>query len=162
MDEIRCAVEIRQDESGNRLMGVLLPFATQASDRPELFENGSLTWPAEGLVLRRQHRRDQPILKFIPIEADGQLRIDAPIPDTIAGRDAAEEIRTKLLTGLSVEFRAIRQSVVAGVRRIAKGVLTGAGLVDSPAYADATVEAREARAKAERERERERGRELYL
>ena len=160
MDEIRCAVEVRQDESGNRLIGVLLPFATQASDRPELFENGSLTWPAEGLVLRRQHRRDQPILKFIPIEADNQLRIDAPIPDTIAGRDAAEEIRTKLLTGLSIEFKSIRERFVGGIRRIARATLTGAGLVDSPAYAAATVEAREARAKAARERER--GRELYL
>ena len=48
----------------------------------------------------------------------------------------------------------MRENFVGGVRRISEAVLTGAGLVDSPAYSQATVEARAlAEAAALRERE---------
>ena len=155
MDEIRCAIEVREVEGINRLVGVLLPFEELARDRAELFERGSLSWPAEGVVLRRQHVRAQPILRFTPVEVDGRLLIDTPVPDTIAGRDAVAEIRAGVLTSLSVEFRAVHQNIVAGVRRIGAGVLVGAGLVDAGSYqsATATVEARaKAEAKAEWDR----------
>ena len=36
----------------------------------------------------------------------------------------------------------MRQTIVAGVRRISEAVLTGAGLVDSGSYEAATVEVR--------------------
>ena len=36
----------------------------------------------------------------------------------------------------------MRQTIVAGVRRISEAVLTGAGLVDSGSYESATVEVR--------------------
>ena len=144
MDEIRCKIELREDEGKPaRIVGTLLPFGVQAQDRAELFEAGSVSWPEGGVTLRRQHNRHQPILKFTPIEDADGLRVDAPIPDTVAGRDAAEEIRSGLLAGLSVEFRATKQTILSGVRRIAAGVLCGAGLVDSPSYSQATVEARE-------------------
>ena len=153
MDEIRCEIRIAQEaDKPARLVGVLMPYNEKARDRQELFERGSLSWPESGVVLRRQHVREQPIMRFVPVEVEGRLTINQELPDTIAGRDAAEEIRGGLLRGLSVEFRAIRQSIVAGVRRISEAVLTGAGLVDSPAYADAVVTA-EARAKAEAQRE---------
>lgn len=143
MDEIRCSIEVRETEGKPaRLVGVLLPYGEQARDRLELFEAGSVSWPSEGVVLRRQHERAQPILRFIPVESGGNLTVDAAIPSTTAGKDAAEEIRSGLLTGLSVEFRATAQNIVGGVRRISKAVLTGAGLVDSGAYESATVEAR--------------------
>ena len=154
MDEIRCAIEVREaDGKPARLVGVLLPYGERAKDRAEVFERAALTWPDGGVVLRRQHNREQPILRFTPVESDGKLLIDAPIPDTAAGRDALEEVRGGLFRGLSVEFRAVRQSVVAGVRRISAGILVGAGLVDSGSYESATVEARaKAEAKAEWER----------
>ena len=68
--------------------------------------------------------------------------VDAPLPDTAAGRDAAREIRDGLFTGLSVEFKATRQRYVGGVRRIASALLRGAGLVDDPSYAGSRVELR--------------------
>ena len=147
MDEIRCKIEIREAEGAARLVGTLLPFNEQARDRAELFERGSLSWPSDGVVLRRQHVRESPILRFVPVEVEGRLMIDVPIPSTTAGRDALAEIKGSsgslpLFKGLSVEFRAVRQTIVAGVRRISEAVLTGAGLVDSPAYESATVEAR--------------------
>ena len=143
MDEIRCAIEVREVEGQPaRLVGVLMPYGERAKDRPEIFERGSLSWDAAGIVLRRQHNRQQPILRFTPLESNGKVTVDTEIPSTAAGTDCVAEIRSGLLGSLSVEFRAVRQSVVAGVRRISEAVLTGAGLVDSGAYESATVEAR--------------------
>ena len=143
MDEIRCAIEVREDEGKPaRLVGTLMPFGVQAQDRAELFESGSLKWDAGGIILNRQHQRGSPILRFTPVEIEGRLTVDTEIPDTTAGRDALAEIKGGLFRGLSIEFRAVRQTIVAGVRRISEAVLTGAGLVDSGSYESATVEVR--------------------
>ena len=150
-DEIRCAVEIREVEGKPRLVGILMPYGERAQDRAEVFEPGSLSWPDDGVVLRRQHVRESPIMRIVPVEVEGRLTVDAPIPDTAAGRDCASELRSGLFRGLSVEFRATAQNIVGGIRRISKAVLTGAGLVDEGSFAGATVEAR---AKAERDRDR--------
>ena len=145
MDEIRCEIRLADEVEGKptRLIGTLMPYGERAKDRPEIFEPGSLTWDEGGVVLRRQHNRQQPILKFSPIERDGVLTIDTPIPATTAGSDCEAEVRDGLLTSLSVEFRSIRERFVEGVRMIAQAHLSGAGLVDAGAYESATVEARE-------------------
>ena len=144
MDEFRCKVEVREVEGKPRLTGVLMNYGERATDRPELFERGALSWAEGGIILNRQHTRSAPILRFTPIEAEGRLSIDAEIPDTSAGRDALAEIKGGLFRGLSIEFRAVRQTIVGGVRKISEAVLTGAGLVDSGSYSGATVEARAA------------------
>ena len=108
MDEIRCAIEIRQDDSvasPGRITGTLLQYGERASDRAERFEAGALR---------------------------AAVVIDAPLPDTSAGRDGAREIRDGLLPGLSVEFRVTAQRYVDGERRISAALLNGAGLVDDP------------------------------
>ena len=137
MDEIRFSVELRDDEQRGpgRLVGTLLRYNERAKDRPELFEPGSLSWPKDGIVLNRQHERRSPILRFVPRVEGTEVRIDETLPDTQAGRDAAAEIRAGLFRGLSIEFKAVRQRIVGGVRRIAEAVLGGAGLVDNPSYA---------------------------
>ena len=143
-DEIRCAVELREgaDGSPGRLFGTLLTYGERAADRAELFAEGSLSWPADGVVLRRQHVREAPIARVIPEQRGAALVIDTPLPDTAAGRDAAAEIRAGLFGGLSVEFNAHRERRVGGVRRIEAGALVGAGLVDTPSYAGSRVEVR--------------------
>ena len=143
MNEIRCAIEVREVEGKPRLIGTLLPFNVRAKDRPEMFLSGSVSWPTDGVVLRRQHNRSEPILKFVPVESDGQLTVDVQIPSTRAGADALSEVKSGLLSGLSVEFKSIKEDVVGGIRKISEAILVGAGLVDSPAYAGAVVEARE-------------------
>ena len=128
-DEIRMAIELRADESRlspGRLVGVLMAYGTKARDRAEIFEPGSLSWPESGIVVNRQHQRTAPVLRATPILDGNVVRIDAQIPDTSAGRDAAEEIRSGLFRGLSVEFKAVRQTIVGGVRRIASAVLSPA------------------------------------
>ena len=144
-DEIRCSVELRADDSmasPGRLTGVLMTYGQRAGDRAELFEADALTWPSNGVVLRRQHQRGAPILRFVPEVRGRDVVIDVPLPCTEAGRSAAVEVRDGLLPGLSVEFRATGQRYAAGVRRISGAILTGAGLVDDPSYPGARVEVR--------------------
>ena len=145
-DEIRCAVEFREDDtrqSPGRLVGTILTYGQRAKDRPELFVSGALTWPADGVVLNRQHARGAPIMRVIPELRGDALVIDQPLPDTTAGRDAAAEVRQGLMTGLSVSFQAGREEHRAGVRRIHAAAMTAVGLVDNPSY-DAPVEVRHA------------------
>ena len=152
-DEIRCAVLCEEDRTRSgpgRIVGRILTYGARATDRPELFERGALTWPADGVVLNRQHARGAPIMRVLPTLVGDELRIDQALPDTTAGRDAATEIRSGLLRGLSVSFAAGRQSFVGGLRRIQAATMTAVGLVDDPSY-DAPVEIR-ARVKGRRYR----------
>ena len=95
------------------------------------------------------HDRQRPIARFIPEAADGEVRVAIPLPDTTAGRDARANVLAGVYKGLSVEFKAIRETVRGGLRVVQEAMLTGAGLVDSGAYSGATVEAR---GKADRRR----------
>ena len=147
MTEIRCAVELRADDTGTspgRLFGTLMRYGEPAAGgRREVFEPGSLEWPAEGVTVNRQHNRRAPIMRVVPEERDGAVVVDAPLPDTAAGRDAAREIRDGLMVGLSVEFRAALQTYAGGMRRIKRAILRGAGLVHNPEYRGAAVELRD-------------------
>lgn len=146
-NEIRCAVELRNDDTRagpGRLCGRVLTYGARALDRAELFEKGALTWPDDGVILNRQHVRGAPIMRVIPEVRGSELVVDQALPDTQAGRDAASEIRSGLLRGLSVSFEAQKQTFAGGVRRISAAALTAVGLVDLPSY-DAPVEVRSRR-----------------
>ena len=142
------AVEIRIEADAERrgpgiLEGILMPYGPPgAQDRREMFEPGSLHWPADGVLLREMHRREAPIARFTPETTDTEVRAKILLPDTQRGRDAAANVRAGVLRGLSVEFRSEKETVRDGVRVIQRASLVGAGLVDSGAYAGATVEAR--------------------
>ena len=141
------AIEIRLADDPERmlpgkLVGILMPYGQRAADRPEMFEPGALHWPADGVLLRSMHKRQDPVARFIPEATDTEVRVSIDLPDTTAGRDAAANVRAGVLRGLSVEFNAERERQVDGVRVIQRAALMGAGLVDSGAYAGATVEAR--------------------
>ena len=147
MDIERLGFEIRLESDPARsgpglLVGVLMPYNTRAQDRAEMFEAGALHWPADGVLLRAMHKRKDPIARFTPEATESEVRVKITLPDTVAGRDAATNVRAGVLKGLSVEFRSERERQVGGVRVIQRAALVGAGLVDSGAYAGATVEAR--------------------
>ena len=146
MNEIRCAIEVREDDSRQSagiLTGVLMPYGEVARDRAEMFDSGALHWPDGGVLLREQHNRQAPILRFTPVLDGDTLRIDEPIPNTQRGRDAVTLINTGVFTGLSVEFVPHREEFRQGLRVISDALLTGAGLVDGGSYAGATVSVRE-------------------
>ena len=86
------------------------------------------------MILNEQHNRAAPILRFVPEVRGKELVIDAPLPDTARGRDAATMIRNKTMRGLSVEFRATEEGRRAGMREVRAATLTAAALVDDPSY----------------------------
>ena len=110
--------------------------------RAEVFEQGALSWPDGGIVLNRQHQRGSPIMRVIPSVVGQAVVIDAPLPDTSAGRDTAAEVRAGVFSGLSVEFKATKERFEGGVRRIGAAMLRAAAVVDSPSYAGSAVEVR--------------------
>ncbi|MCY4086857.1 MAG: HK97 family phage prohead protease [Actinomycetia bacterium] len=122
-----------------------MDYETRAGDRPERFLRGSLAWPVGGVILNEQHNRQAPIMRFTPQQAEGRVRIDAPLPDTQRGRDAATMIRDGTFTGLSVEFRAVRASSRGGLREVEAAQLVAAALVDIPSYPTSRVEVRDKR-----------------
>ena len=154
--ELRCAIEYRADEtrqSPGRLIGELLTYERRASDRPELFKEGALTWPETGIILNLQHDRAQPVTRFTPTVEGRTVKIDAALPDTQRGRDLAVMVRDKVFTGLSIEFRSQQESQRNGVREVRQAELLGAAVVDSAAY-ETSLEVRE--------RGTRRGRRIWL
>ena len=146
--ELRCAIELRQDDSRQspgRIVGTLLTYGQRASDRPEVFADGALTWPDGGIILNEQHNRQAPIMRFEPVADGAEVRIDAPLPDTARGRDAATMIRNGTLRGLSIEFRSLSEGRRGEVREIRQARLHAAALVDDPSYQGALEVRGEAR-----------------
>ena len=137
MREIRCAIELRADEtrqSPGRIVGALIEYGKRASDRAELFADGALTWPDDGVVLNEQHNRQAPIMRFKPVLEGREVRIDSPLPDTQRGRDTAVMVRNGTLRGLSIEFRALDEGDRNGAREVRRAALMGAAVVDDGSY----------------------------
>ena len=141
LTEIRFSADDTRQTPG-RLSGTLLTYGKRAGDRPERFANGSLRWSADGILINEQHNRQAPIVRAIPFLDGDAVKINVSLPNTQRGRDAATNVREGVLTGLSVEFRALRDKYVDGVREVREAMLDAAGLVDSPSYKDSTVEVR--------------------
>ena len=150
--EVRCEADPDLVSPG-RLRGVLLRYNEVSPERRERFAPGALHWPAGGILLREMHNRQAPILRVEPEVRGDQVVVDALLPDTQRGRDAATGIRNRTYGGLSVEFRAERESWAPdGTRVIEAAILKGAGLVDEPSYKGSRVEVRS----------RARGRRVWL
>ena len=138
MDELRCALEWRADDSRaspGRLVGTLLEYETRAVDRAEVFKAGALEWPPDGVILNLSHDRKQPLIRFTPTIDENRVMVDLALPDTSRGRDAATMIRNGTLRGLSVEFRALAEGRRGELREVQRASLHGAALVDDAAYA---------------------------
>lgn len=147
MTEIRCALEFREDETRKgpgRLTGTLIRYGdTSGEHGTEVFRRGSLSWPDGGVVLREQHNRMAPIVRFVPEVRGDDVVVDLQLPDTQRGRDAAVMVRNGTMTGLSIEFMALSDTQRGAVREIIAGRLMGAGLVDDPSYDGSRVNVRE-------------------
>lgn len=132
-------------ESPGRLTGTLITFDEIAHDRKEKFLRDSLRWSGSGIVINSQHDRQHPIVRAFPFLDGDELKIDAQLPNSTAGRDCAVNVREKVLTGLSIEFAkaGVVASYVGGIREIRSAVLVAAGLVDTSSYTGSKVEIRE-------------------
>ena len=130
-------------DSPGRLVGVILPVGRVAGDRPELFVGRGVTTPSNGIALLPEHRSATVVMHFEPIRGDdGELRVDSLLPDTDSGRALAASVRSGATPGLSVEFHALDESRVSGVREIRQSLVTAVATVPSQSYDQATVEVR--------------------
>ena len=75
-------------------------------------------------------------------DEDGAMILSAELPPIPAADRALEEIRSGKTAGLSVEFRAVKESRSEGVRVIEDAILSGVGLVAQPSYTGSRIEAR--------------------
>ena len=72
----------------------------------------------------------------------GGLFIHATLPETREADDTLTLVKSKILRGLSIEFHALKESRVDGVRVIQSALITGVGVVDSGAYPGTSVDVR--------------------
>ena len=114
--------------------------------RPEKFLPGAFKIPPDGVILNVQHDRNKPIARtpdtLILTDTAESLELRADVPGTQEGTDTLTLVRNRILTGLSVEFRAVQEHFEAGVRVITEAVLSGVAVVDRSAYSGSVVEAR--------------------
>ena len=110
-----------RDETGSpgRLVGVILPVGRVAGDRPELFVGAGVQTPADGIALLPEHRSSTVVMRFDPIRGDdGSLQVDHRLPNSPEGRALAASVRDGKTPGLSVEFHALDEAQVSGVREV--------------------------------------------
>ena len=145
-----CEIQFRDDETRQgpgRLQGKLLTYGERIAHTKgaEQFEPRSLQWGEDGVVFYDSHDQTprKPVAIVTPTQTDAEARVDFLLPDSPAGRRIAQQVRSKELRGLSIEFRAEIEKQVDGIRRITKAWLTGLAAVANPAYSSATVEVRE-------------------
>ena len=136
--------EIRVE--GRTISGVVMKYGEVSPSHRERFEPGSLRM-ADAVHLDLNHDRERAVA-WSPggglelRDEDGAMILSAELPPIPAADRALEEIRTGRVTGLSVEFRAQKESRVGGVRVIEEALLTGVGIVARPSYEGARIEAR--------------------
>lgn len=119
-----------------------LTVGERAQDRPEVFD-AAPEIPEGGVLVGRLHPTDNAPIVRAPVEVrDGSVVVEVELPDTQAGRDAAVEVRNGTLSKASIEFWAIRDRIVAGVRHVMRSALVGVALVPAGAYAGARAEVR--------------------
>ena len=123
-----------------RIQGTLLTYGELASDRPMIFAASSLSWAADGgVVLNLQHDRTKHLARFAPTVDGDRLMVDVRLPDTTVGRDAVALVKAGVLRGLSAEIIPEAEDSVNGIRRVTKGRIVAAALVDGPSFKSATV-----------------------
>ena len=132
-----------------RLSGTVISYSDTASvgGQLERFVPGAFGDVASAdVILNRQHDRRTPLARtgagLTLTDGPESLRMAAQLPETADARDTLQLVSAGVLRGLSVEFRAIRETFENGVRVIHEALLTGLGVVDRPAYAQSIVEAR--------------------
>ena len=136
--------EIRVE--GRKLTGTVMRYGEVSPTHKERFAPGSLRM-ASTVHLDLNHDRERAVAWHpgggLELADRGEaLELTAELPPIPAADRALDEIRTGKVTGLSVEFQAVKESRVGGVRVIEEALLTGVGIVARPSYEGARIEAR--------------------
>ena len=151
--------ELRQTD-GRRLSGVAVRFGDIARLPwgEERIAPGAFT-PLGDVILNAQHDRGRPLARTggggLELLDDGRaLTIEADLPATREADDTLELVKSKVLRGLSIEFRAVAERMEGKTRIIERAELHAVAVVDSPAYPQSEIQARMKAIKPERRRTR--------
>ena len=136
-ESFSCAVEVREEGDTPQLFGTILSEGRSASGgRKELFIPGSCCWPPNGIHVRLTHLGESET-RAVPVRDDlGRIEIRTKATPAIV---AAVKAGSKFM---SVEFIAIEQRIVSGVREVMQAFLSGATLTARPEYDTTSAEVR--------------------
>ena len=142
-------LELRAE--GRRLEGIVLQYEETSPSHRERFLPGAFDLsegPTRWLDYRHDHTR---ILAHTEggggltlRDSPEALLLEAELPNLPLSEKALSEIASGVLQGLSIEFRAERESRDGSVRVVEKADLAGIGLVASPSFPTSRVETRAA------------------
>lgn len=139
------ATELRVD--GRKLTGTAMRYGEVSPSHKERFEPGAFRM-AETVILDLHHDRERAVAwtgaGLELADGDDSLEMRAEVPPIPAGDKALEEVRSGF-NGLSVEFRCLKERRDGDIRVVEEAELIGIGIVRSPSYQTARVEARRAR-----------------
>ena len=141
------AVELRAESEGV-LSGVLIPYGVPSTIGGKFTE----TWAAGSVAgigevrANVQHDRGRSVavnrtgggLSFTDTSTELRARIE--LPDTTEGRDVRVLVSRGVLSGLSAEFKALKDEWRGTQRTILRAQIRGVGIVDTPAHDGALVE----------------------
>ena len=142
----RRAFEFRAEDDGQVLAGVAMPYGSRGAVGrfTESFTPGGLQFAPSGVLLNVLHVSDRLLARYPDgglelTDSEEALRARVALPDTTEGRDCRELVKAGVLRGFSIEFRAIRDSWTGTHRTVEEAILSGIGIVASPAYAGAVI-----------------------
>ena len=127
----------------------MLVYGDVSPSHHERFEPGSLRM-AEAIALNLAHDGMravawQPGGGMSLDDAEDALRMTVAVPPIPAGDAALALVREGRASGLSIEFRAIKERRDAGLRILEAAELRGIAIVSHPSYTASRVEARAGR-----------------
>ena len=128
---------------GDKIIGTVVKYGDEARFGvwTETFEAGSLRF--SDVIVNLQHDRGRPVVRSgAGLELRDSLEAlvaEIHLPNTTYAREARELVDAGILRGLSMEFRAKRDSWNGKRRTVNEAELFGIGIVDRPAYSDSTI-----------------------
>ena len=134
---------------GRTVAGVVMRYGEVSPTHRERFEPGAFRM-ADTVHLDLGHDPERAVAwqpgGGLELADDGEaLRMSADLPAIPAATRALDEIARGKRSGLSVEFKAIKERREGGIRVIEEALLGGIGLVASPSYSGSRVEIRSGR-----------------
>ena len=148
MNEYRFGdLEFRQDDNG---LGVVTGTVIRYGDVATLpwgteeFKAGAFNGRMEDIIANRMHQRTQPLARLggglTVTDTTTEMRTEVTLPDTTFGRDVAVELTARILRGISLEFRIVKDDVTdTGHRIVTEARMFGFGIVDKPAYPESVA-----------------------
>ena len=140
------AIETRAAD-GAQIEGVAMPYGSEA-DIAGLFREsvdaGAFGSPIGDVILNRMHVRAEPLARtdgggLTLTDGADALRLRAEIP--AYREDVRDQVTRRILRGFSVEMEVSAEDWPSPDRRIIRAAtLWGVGLVDRPAFTEATAE----------------------